>query len=49
MIVTERQRALRVVVIDKSDSNSSVMTSSDGNIFRVTGHLWGEFTGHRWI
>ena len=26
-----------------------MMTSSDGNIFRVTGPLWGEFTGHRWI
>ena len=26
-----------------------MMTSSDGNIFRVTGHLCGEFTGHRWI
>ena len=25
------------------------MTSSNGNIFRVTGLLWGEFTGHRWI
>ena len=25
-----------------------MMTSSNGNIFRVTGrHLWGEFTGHR--
>ena len=24
-------------------------TSSNGNIFRVTGPLWGEFTGHRWI
>ena len=22
-----------------------MMTSSKGNIFRVTGHLWGEFTG----
>ena len=22
---------------------------SNGNIFRVTGHLWGEFTGHRWL
>ena len=22
---------------------------SNGNIFRVTGPLWGEFTGHRWI
>ena len=26
-----------------------MMTSSDGNIFRVTGPLLGEFTGHRWI
>ena len=25
------------------------MTSSNGNNFRVTGHLCGEFTGHRWI
>ena len=25
------------------------MTSSNGNLFRVTGHLCGEFTGHRWI
>ena len=25
------------------------MTSSNGNIFRATGHLCGEFTGHRWI
>ena len=27
----------------------TMMTSSNGNIFRVTGHLWGEFTGPRWI
>ena len=25
-----------------------MMTSSNGNIFRVTGHLCGEFTGLRW-
>ena len=25
-----------------------MMTSSNKNIFRVTGHLCGEFTGHRW-
>ena len=24
----------------------NMMTSSNGNIFRVTGPLWGEFTGH---
>ena len=27
----------------------NMMTSSNGNIFCVTGHLCGEFTGHRWI
>ena len=26
-----------------------MMTSSNGNILRVTGHLCGEFTGDRWI
>ena len=26
-----------------------MMTSSNGNIFRVTGPLCGEITGHRWI
>ena len=26
-----------------------MMTSSNGNVFRVTGHLCGEFTGHQWI
>ena len=26
---------------------SLMMTSSNGNIFRVTGHLCGEFTGSR--
>ena len=30
-------------------SSNYMMTSSNGNIFRVTGHLCGEFTGHRWI
>ena len=27
----------------------NMMTASNGNIFRVTDHLCGEFTGHRWI
>ena len=26
-----------------------MIASSNGNIFRVTGPLWGESTGHRWI
>ena len=28
---------------------ANMMTSSNGNIFRVTGHLCGEFTGPRWV
>ena len=30
-------------------SQPNMMTSLNGNIFRVTGPLWGEFTGQRWI
>ena len=30
-------------------SSIVMMTSSNENIFRVTGHLCGEFTGPRWI
>ena len=29
--------------------NYIMMTSSNGNIFRVTGPLCGELTGDRWI
>ena len=29
--------------------NTITMTSSNGNIFRVTGPLYGEFTDQRWI
>ena len=31
------------------DLYQSMMTSTNGNIFRITGPLWGEFTGHQWI
>ena len=38
-----------IVVVDRAAYNGDcMMTSSNGNIFRVTGHLCGEFTGHRW-
>ena len=35
--------------INQSTHNHSIMTSSNGNIFRVTGILCGKFTGRRWI
>ena len=34
---------------DMMRSDIFMMTSSNGTIFRVTGHLCGEFTGPRWI
>ena len=33
----------------KFKSRSVIMTSSNGNIFHITGPLWGEATGHWWI
>ena len=30
-------------------TGDDMMTPSNGNIFLVTGHLCGEFTGHQWI
>ena len=41
------QNSLKSVPIVSIDSN--MMMSSDGKIFRVTGPLWRESTGHRWI
>ena len=38
-----------VSVNSTQDYFIDMMTSSNGNIFRVTGHLCGEFTGLRWI
>ena len=35
--------------LEHSRRNKFMVTSSNGNIFRVTGHLCGEFTGPRWI
>ena len=38
-----------ILAHSQTDSHEHMMTSSNGNILRVTGHLYGEFTGHRWI
>ena len=35
--------------VNRSSYGFFMMTSSNGNIFHVTGPLCGEFTGHRWI
>ena len=36
-------------IFARGRENVIMMTSSNGNIFRVTDRLCGEFTGHRWI
>ena len=46
---TSGQRSLGLGRLRKSLKNTSfMMTSSNGNIFRVTGPLWGESTGDQW-
>ena len=40
------------IVLDQDSNHTAdinIMTSSNGNIFSVTGTLYGEFIGHRWI
>ena len=37
------------LILQSSLCNIFMITSSNGTIFRVTGHLCGEFTGPRWI
>ena len=41
--------AVTVIRCDLCRWSGHLMTSSNGNIFRVTGPLCGEFAGHRWI
>ena len=42
-------RNIRFVSLFSNRKGYQLMTSSNGNIFRVTGPLCEEFTGHRWI
>ena len=41
--------SLQLVVLFERNMGMNMMASSNGILFRVTGHLCGEFTGHRWI
>ena len=43
------QQIIKDIVNNVTSWHKSMMTSWNGNIFRVTGHLCGEFTGPRWI
>ena len=45
----ECQNAVEVSISLIVIQSSFMMTSSNGDIFRVTGHLCGEITGPRWI
>ena len=46
--ICNTERATTPTRVMKTPSNS-MMTSSNGNLFRVTDHLCGEYTGHQWI
>ena len=37
------------LIVTEVTHETSMVTSSNGNSFRVTGPLCGEITGHRWI
>ena len=39
----------RRYIVKGQPTSRIMMTSSNGNSFRVTGHLCGDFTGPRWI
>ena len=41
--------SLYIQMLRNKNTEISMMKSSNGNIFRVTGHLCGKFTGPRWI
>ena len=42
-------RTVYYVLVQATTAKCNMMTSSNGNIFRVAGPLWGECTGHLWI
>ena len=41
--------SVRCQAVTSTTADFLMMTSANGNIFRVTGPLCGEFTGHPWI
>ena len=49
MLIVSDSKAEFLIVWIKQQLEHVMMTSSNGNIFRVTGPLCGEFTGQRWI
>ena len=50
-ILLEQQYTFQLCIVVNYDKHLifTMMTSSNGNNFRVTGHLCGGFTGPRWI
>ena len=49
-VILFRAQCFKATTIRLSfDVSPDMMTSSNGNVFRVTGSLCGEFAGYRWI
>ena len=49
MLIVSDSKAGFLIVWIKQQLEHVMMTSSNVNIFRITGPLCGEFTGQRWI
>ena len=49
LLFLRKRVELRGELLHMCHTQVNMMTSSNGNIFRVTGHLCGEFPGLRWI
>ena len=49
MLTTTMMRTATIITVIKLVVAVIMMTSSNGNIFHVTGHLCGELTGQRWF
>ena len=47
--MTDEKKHCIIKLADNLLNIVNMMPSSNGKIFRVTGHLCGEFTGPRWI
>ena len=47
--ITKLRHVWHITILKNLRHTEIMMTSSNGNIFRVTDPLWGKSTGYRWI
>ena len=49
VVLVKRHKYVKHIALSSTCCYRHKMMSSNGNIFRVTGPLWGESIDHRWI